>query len=102
MNLSPTFSQHFETIDDPRVDNHNRCHEIIDIFVIAIWVRYVVQMVSFSDIIIYYFLNIFRYSENLLRIFLNPKICAIESKIKTYSFMIIPRILPICAPVIFI
>lgn len=36
MNLSDTFLQHFETIQDPRVDNHNRRHELLDIFVITI------------------------------------------------------------------
>ena len=36
MNLSETFLQHFETIQDPRVDNHNRRHELTDIFVMTI------------------------------------------------------------------
>ena len=36
MNLSDTFLQHFETIQDPRANNHNRRHELMDIFVITI------------------------------------------------------------------
>lgn len=36
MNLSDTFLQHFEAIEDPRIDNHNRRHELVDIFVITI------------------------------------------------------------------
>jgi predicted transposase YbfD/YdcC len=36
MNLSDTFVQYFEDIKDPRMDNHNRRHELIDIFVITI------------------------------------------------------------------
>jgi len=36
MNLSDTFLQHFESIQDPRVDNHNRRHKLVDIFVITI------------------------------------------------------------------
>lgn len=36
MDLSETFLQHFAEIKDPRVDNHNRRHELIDILVITI------------------------------------------------------------------
>jgi predicted transposase YbfD/YdcC len=36
MNLSDTFFAHFEPIEDPRVDNHNRRHNLHDILVIAI------------------------------------------------------------------
>lgn len=37
MNLSHTFLEHFELLDDPRLDNHrNRRHNLIDILVITI------------------------------------------------------------------
>jgi predicted transposase YbfD/YdcC len=36
MNLSSTFLGHFETLEDPRLDNHNLRHELIDILVITI------------------------------------------------------------------
>jgi predicted transposase YbfD/YdcC len=36
MNLSDTFLEHFETIKDPRLNNHNRRHDLMDILVIAI------------------------------------------------------------------
>lgn len=36
MNLSESFLQHFETINDPRVDNHNKRHNFQDILVITI------------------------------------------------------------------
>ena len=36
MNLSETFLRHFAHIHDPRINNHNRHHNIIDIFVITI------------------------------------------------------------------
>lgn len=36
MNLSESFLQHFETIKDPRADNHNRRHNLVDVFVITI------------------------------------------------------------------
>ena len=34
--LSSTFLRHFKALEDPRVDNHNRRHEMIDILVITI------------------------------------------------------------------
>ncbi len=34
--LSDTFLKHFETLEDPRIDNHNKRHELSDIFVITI------------------------------------------------------------------
>jgi len=34
--LSDTFLKHFTTLEDPRIDNHNRRHELIDILVITI------------------------------------------------------------------
>lgn len=34
--LSDTFLQHFQGIEDPRLDNHNQRHELLDILVIAI------------------------------------------------------------------
>lgn len=36
MNLTDTFMQHFETIEDPRKDTHNRRHELMDILIITI------------------------------------------------------------------
>lgn len=36
MNLSSTFLEHFETLEDPRLDNHNLRHELTDILVITI------------------------------------------------------------------
>ena len=36
MNLSHTFLNHFECLDDPRQDNHNRRHNLIDILVMTI------------------------------------------------------------------
>ena len=36
MDLSDTFLHYFEDIKDPREDNHNRRHELVDIFVITI------------------------------------------------------------------
>ena len=36
MNLSHTFLNHFEFLDDPRQDNHNRRHNLIDILVMTI------------------------------------------------------------------
>lgn len=36
MNLSSTFLEHFETLEDPRRDNHNLLHNLTDIFVITI------------------------------------------------------------------
>lgn len=36
MNLSETFLEHFESIKDPRLNNHNRRHELMDILVITI------------------------------------------------------------------
>ena len=36
MNLSHTFLEHFDPLDDPRIDNHNRRHKLIDILVITI------------------------------------------------------------------
>lgn len=36
MNLSESFLNHFETIEDPRIDNHNRLHNFYDILVITI------------------------------------------------------------------
>ena len=36
MNLSHTFLSHFEQLDDPRQDNHNRRHNLIDILVMTI------------------------------------------------------------------
>ena len=34
--LSETFLQHFQSIEDPRLNNHNQRHELLDILVIAI------------------------------------------------------------------
>jgi predicted transposase YbfD/YdcC len=34
--LSDTFLKHFTILEDPRIDNHNRRHELIDILVITI------------------------------------------------------------------
>jgi len=36
MDLSGTFLEHFSTLEDPRIDNHNRRHELHDILVITI------------------------------------------------------------------
>lgn len=36
MNLAETFLQHFEALEDPRKDNHNRRHNLTDILVITI------------------------------------------------------------------
>ena len=36
MNLSDTFLSHFVTLEDPRLNNHNRRHELLDILVITI------------------------------------------------------------------
>ena len=36
MNLSATFLDHFETLEDPRLDNHNLIHNFTDILVITI------------------------------------------------------------------
>lgn len=36
MNLSSTFLEHFEPLEDPRLDNHNLRHELTDILVITI------------------------------------------------------------------
>lgn len=36
MNLSSTFLEHFENLEDPRRDNHNLLHNFTDIFVITI------------------------------------------------------------------
>jgi hypothetical protein len=36
MNLSDTFLDYFKALEDPRLDNHNRRHELIDILVITI------------------------------------------------------------------
>jgi predicted transposase YbfD/YdcC len=36
LSLSHTFLDHFEKLDDPRLDNHNRRHDLVDILVIAI------------------------------------------------------------------
>ena len=36
MNLSHTFVSHFIDLEDPRLDNHNRHHDLIDILVITI------------------------------------------------------------------
>jgi hypothetical protein len=36
MNLSHTFLNHFEHLDDPRKDTHNRRHNLIDILVMTI------------------------------------------------------------------
>ena len=36
MNLSETFLSHFQTLEDPRLDNHNRRHNLHDILVITI------------------------------------------------------------------
>ncbi|MGD0466631.1 MAG: ISAs1 family transposase [Gammaproteobacteria bacterium] len=36
MDLSDTFLDHFAAIEDPRLDNHNRRHELYDILVITI------------------------------------------------------------------
>lgn len=36
MNLSSTFLDHFEKLEDPRLDNHNLRHELTDILVITI------------------------------------------------------------------
>lgn len=36
MNLTDTFFAHFEPLEDPRKDNHNRLHNFHDILVIAI------------------------------------------------------------------
>jgi len=51
MNLSATFSQHFETIEDSRVDNHNCCHKIIDILLISISVRICGAMIGMKSMI---------------------------------------------------
>lgn len=44
--LSDTFLLHFQSIEDPRLDNHNQRHELLDILVIAhlsnhLWCRFV-------------------------------------------------------------
>ncbi|RPJ75460.1 MAG: ISAs1 family transposase [Alphaproteobacteria bacterium] len=36
MNLTDTFFTHFEALEDPREDNHNRLHNFYDILVIAV------------------------------------------------------------------
>ena len=36
MNLSDTFLTHFDSLDDPRIDNHNRRHNLHDILVLTI------------------------------------------------------------------
>ena len=36
MNLSDTFLTHFESLEDPRLDNHNFRHNLVDILVITI------------------------------------------------------------------
>lgn len=36
MDLSGTFLEHFAAIEDPRIDNHNRRHELHDVLVITI------------------------------------------------------------------
>lgn len=36
MNLSDSFLKHFEPLEDPRLDNHNKRHELTDILVITI------------------------------------------------------------------
>jgi len=36
LKLSHTFLDHFEKLDDPRLDNHNRRHDLVDILVITI------------------------------------------------------------------
>jgi hypothetical protein len=36
MNLTDTFFTHFEVLEDPREDTHNRLHNFYDILVIAI------------------------------------------------------------------
>ncbi len=36
MELSDTFLKHFKTIKDPRLNNHNRRHDLWDILVITI------------------------------------------------------------------
>ena len=36
VNLSETFLEHFESLEDPRLDNHNLRHNLTDILVITI------------------------------------------------------------------
>ena len=36
MSLTDNFEHHFSTIEDPRISNHNKRHELIDILILTI------------------------------------------------------------------